>query len=342
MTKVINMQWIQETLNNSDQNGDKNNEQKQDSKLDWVLNGKAFKKDLKFKIVAPNSKENNVFCHTVAQHWLDVNGERKRFVCPEQTNHLKHLGIRCPICEAKRQLLNMGFKEEELTEPGKFGPVPVFDPKLTSNLKVVVISTDLKDNWDQQHISILQQNGSFLTRWMVQKYTDSETPDLLQWEHSNLVRFSRQSDNSKFEREISFACFDPSPEVLVKLKEQNENLTLPELWKKPTDDEMLVFHQVAEELKKKYVDAKNAMTEAFTQAMNSPVQPQPAPAAQPQPQPQYQPQVQQAPVQPAVQQTVQTQYQPQYQSGNQNPQQVNSTPTWNSNMTSYGSDEIPF
>ena len=112
------------------------------------------------------------------------------------------------------------------------------------------------------------------------------------------------------------------------------------MWKKPTDDEMLVFHQVAEELKKKYIDAKNAMTEAFTQAMNSPAQPQPVPAAQPQPQ--YQPQVQQAPVQPVVQQTVQTQYQPQPQSGYQNPQQVNSTPTWNSNMTSYGSDEIPF
>lgn len=337
MTKVINMQWIQETLGNQDQDN-KTNEQRQDSKLDWILNGRAFKRDIKFKIIAPNSKENGVFCFGVAQHWLDVNGERKRFVCPEQTNHLRHLGIKCPICEAKRQLLSMGFKEEELTEPGKFGPVPVFDPKLTSNLKVVVISSDLKNDWDQQHISILQQNGSFLTRWMVQKYTDKETPDLLQWENSNLVRFSRQSDNSKFEREISFATFNPSPEVLVKLHEQNENLTLPELWKKPTDDEMLAFHQIAEDLKKKYVDARNMMNNAFSEAMNSPVQPQPAQQFQQQPQPVQQVQ------QPSVQQPVQTQYQPQPQSGNQNPtvQPASEAPTWNSSMTSYDSDKIPF
>lgn len=322
MKTQINMSWMQETLKGDNTKNQQNKENQQGSKYDWVLNGKAFKKDLKFKIIPANSKENGIFCHTVATHWLDVNGERKRFVCPEQTNHLKNLGVKCPICEAKRQLLAMGFKEEDLTQPGKFGPIPVFDPKLTSNLKVVVISSDLKNDWDQNHISILQQNGSFLTQWMVKKYVDEETPDLLNWEHSNLVRFSRQSDNSKFEREISFAAYDPSVEMLAKLKEENENLTLPELWKLPNDEEMLAFRQVAEDLKKKYVEARNIINQAYSDP-----NPQPVPAAQP----------------------AQVQSQPQPQQGVQS-QSFNATPSWNSpsgstytsDQTQGNSDYIPF
>lgn len=321
--KVINTEWMKETLKD-DRNNNQNRENNQNTqKIDWVLNGKAFKKDLKFKVLPANSHENNIFCHTVATHWIEVDGETKRFICPEQTNHLHHIGATCPICQAKRELLQMGFKEEDLTKPGKFGAIPLFDPKITSNLKVVVISSDLKNDWDQQHVSILQQSGSYLTRWIVQKYTDAETPNLTKWRHSNLIRFSRQSDNSKFEREISFVTFDPTEEVITKLNEENEALTMPDLWKMPSDEEMLKFRQIAGDMKNRLIEARNTVSQAYNAAMQTSIQ-QPMQQAQP---------VQQ--VQAPVQQ----------QSGYQSQQTIpssNNGPTWNSNPTSYETDSIPF
>ena len=31
------------------------------AKIDWVQNGKAFKREVKFKLLPANSKENNIF-----------------------------------------------------------------------------------------------------------------------------------------------------------------------------------------------------------------------------------------------------------------------------------------
>lgn len=255
--KQINMEWMQSLLKDDNQN--KKEQSSNLSQIDWVQNGKAFKRDVKFKLLPANSKENNIFSVIVGQHWNLGPNKDLHMICPEQTSHLKNLGIKCPICEAKRRLLAMGFKEEELATEGKYGPIPVFDPVLTSNIKAVIMSTDLKSDWDQAHVSIFQQKGTYLTRWLVEKYMDSETPDLLQWESSNAIRFSRATDNGKWEREVSFSQFTPDPMTVAKLKEENESLTLPEIWKMPSDEELLKMKQVADDMVDNYVRAKEAM-----------------------------------------------------------------------------------
>lgn len=254
--KQINMEWMQSLLSD-----DKKEVQQKSTlpSIDWVQNGKSFKRDIKFKLVAGNSKENNIFSTIVGQHWNLGPNKDQRIICPETTSHLKNLNIKCPVCEAKRRLLAMGFKEEELTTEGKYGPIPVFDPVLTSNVKAVVMSTDLKNDWDQAHISILQQKGTYLTRWLVEKYMDSETPDLLQWEDSNTIRFSRTTDNAKWEREVSFGKFSPAYDVISKLKEENEGLTLPEIWKAPSDEELLKMREIVENMIAEYKNARDAM-----------------------------------------------------------------------------------
>lgn len=259
--KNVNLEWVQELLNTGAKKMDFSGELPE---IDWVQNGKSFKKQLVFKLLPANSKENGVFSFIVGTHWLEIEGKNRRFVCPEQTMHLKKQGVRCPICEAKRKLLAQGFKEEELCKQGKYGPIPVFDPKLTSNVKVVVLSSDLKNDWDKKHVSLLQQNGSFLTRWMVEKYMDNDTPDLLNWEQSNAIKFNRTSDNGRFERELTFQTFTPSEDVIAKLKEENEALTLPDLWKMPTDQEILEMRQAMQDMEKQYLNAREAVKQAAT------------------------------------------------------------------------------
>lgn len=268
MVKEINENWANEILRGS-------GNMKQDSEsttkpVEFVRNNSGFKRELAFKVVAPNSKENKIFCHIVGTHWLtDENNNSVRFVCPEQTLHLKHEGLTCPVCEAKRNLIAQGFKEEELTTQGKYGPIPVFDPKITSNMKIVVLSSDTVETWDKAHISVLSQNSDFLTKWILRQYKRDDVPNFLAWDKSNCIVFNRQSDNGKWERSISFKCFEPSVETIEALKKENEELTMFDLWKMPVDEDFLNISKVANTLADGFRKAKNAMTAGVTSVQDS-------------------------------------------------------------------------
>lgn len=266
MVKEINENWANEILkgNNSMQETNETNKA-----VEFVRNNNGFKKEISFKAVAANSKENKIFCHIVGTHWLtDENGNSVRFVCPEQTQHLKGEHIACPVCEAKRKLIAEGFKEEELCVQGKFGPVPVFDPKITSNLKVVVLSSDTNE-WDKAHISVLQQNSNFLTNWMVRTYKNKDNPDFLDWNRSNVFTFSRQTDNGKWERALGFKTFEPTPEVIDQLKKENESLTMFELWKMPVDEDFFKISELVNKISDDYRKAKNTLVNAASMAKDN-------------------------------------------------------------------------
>lgn len=263
MEKQINFEWANTLMN---ENAGRKEIFTERPSYDWVQNNKGFKKSLRFKVIAANSQENNIFSWIVGQHWFNTIDESRqgRFVCPEKTLHLKKLNIECPICAAKRRLLAKGFKDIDLTIQGKFGPIPMFDPQTTSNVKVVVMESDTKNDWDQSHISILQQRSDFLTKWLVEKYMDTDTPNFLDWERSNCVKFSRASENGRWERDISFSIFEPSQDVLAKLKEENETIYMPDLWKMPTDDEFLAAQTLANEKVNELLKAKETMNVAAT------------------------------------------------------------------------------
>jgi len=266
MEKVFNEEWMKQMLKNDTTD----NSSGSLPDIEWVRYKHGFKKNIIFKVMPANTREDNVFCHIVGTHWLDLgNGQFKRFVCPEETVHLKGKGIKCPICEAKRKLLKMGFTEDQLCTQGKFGPDPVFDPRFSSNAKVVVLQSDERNDWDKAHISVLQQNGSFMTVWMAQKYASNEIPNFTTIESSNPIKFSRPGDTGKWEREFSFKEFRPSPEVIAKLKEENEQLTLPDLWKMPSDQEFMEVNQIAEDMIKNYVAARDAMSKSAEQTTDT-------------------------------------------------------------------------
>ena len=252
MEKEINTEWVNTVLNSESKkeySGDL-------LAIDWLRGGKDYKRQLAFKVLPANSKENKIFSWIVGTHWLNHNNVTTRFVCPEQTAHLKKNNVKCPICEAKRRLLKAGFTDEELSVQGKFGLMPIFDPRIQSNIKVVVIASDTRQDWDKSHISILQQNGSFLTKWMVEKYIDKEIPDFTAWT-GNLIKFTRPQDNSKWERDVAFTQFVSNEDVLAKLKEENEALVMPDLWKMPDDQAFIEVTQIVAEMEKDFMKAKS-------------------------------------------------------------------------------------
>lgn len=261
MKQQLNTQWMQDVLSD-----DKSNVT-EGPKLDWVQNGKGFKKNIKFKVVAPNNKENNIFSWIVGTHWNLGPDENKRIICTEHTTHLKNLGIECPICALKRKLLAAGFEEADLCKSGKFGPIPKFDPTITSNVKVVVLDSDSDNIWDNSHISILQQKGVYLTRWLIEKYMDNETPDFLAWDMSNVIRFSRASETAKWDREISFSTFSPTPEIKEKLLQENDQITLSDVWKAPTEEELSDMRTLAEEIFEEYMKAKQTLANPSEEAV---------------------------------------------------------------------------
>lgn len=267
MTKEINIEWMNEVLNERNTGDFSGN----GPAIDWVQNRKGFKRNLKFKLIRPNSKENKIFSHIVYTHWIDNDngGPNHRMVCPEQTPHLKKLGAKCPVCEAKRKLLSMGFKEEDLCKQGKFGPIPVFDANITSNVKVVVLDSDVKHDWDKEHVSVLQQKGTGLTRWLLEQYKNNETPDFMEWERSNVIEFSRDSDNGRWERSLTFGVYEPTPDVIDRLKEENEAITMPDLWKMPSDEDFIQMKGIMDDIVNNYVAAREAIKNSSTTTLEA-------------------------------------------------------------------------
>lgn len=267
MEKQFNDEWMAKVLNSKDVSDDYSGSLPD---IEWIRYNNGFKKGILFKMLPANSRENNVFAYIVSTHWLtDSEGKTHRFVCPEQTVHLANQKVKCPVCEAKRQLLKAGFTEEELSVPGKFGPMPVFDGKLTSNIKVVVLKTDTKQDWDKSHVSILQQNGSYLAIWLAQKWREKEVPNFMDYESSNPIKFSRPTDSGKWEREFSFQMFQPTQDVLDKIKAENEALYMPDIWRMPSDQDFMEITNVVDELKNQYMKAKETVTSASTSVEES-------------------------------------------------------------------------
>ena len=63
----------------------------------------------------------------------------------------------------------------------------------------------------------------------------------------------------KWDRNVSFSTAEFSPEVIAKLREENEALTLPDLWKMPTDQEFIEMSRIMDEMKNNYIAARDTM-----------------------------------------------------------------------------------
>lgn len=250
--------------------------------IEWV-NTKDYKRMIKFRIFPANSKENGWIggAFSSGAHWLEHNGERVRYQCPEHT--FPNSGVVCPVCQMRRDLKKAGYTDAELSKDGRFGPENIFQPRLSSTIKCVVIETDLKKNWDKSHISLLQQNGKGMLNWLTDEYTNPENPNFTDWEKGGIIKFSRNTDNGKWDRvvlpdSIAFNLWNAPAEVVNKVKEENEAITTSELFHLANDEQTIKVREILESIKAEIV-AKRASgnTASTVEPVASPV----APAAMP-------------------------------------------------------------
>lgn len=246
--------------------------------IEWVNGKNQYRRMIKFRLFPANSKENKKIGggFVSGTHWLESNGQSIRYQCPEKT--FPESGVVCPVCQMKRELMRQGFTEADLSKDGRFGPENIFNPRIANAVKCVVIETDLKKDWDKSHISILQQNGEAMLRWLVQKYVNPEIPNFTDWTKGAVIKFSRDTDTGKWDREVlpdsvPFNLWNAPAEVVEKVKQQNEEITIAELFRMPTDEQTAEVKIMLESIKAEIV-AKKATETAPAQTTTSYAQPE--------------------------------------------------------------------
>lgn len=235
--------------------------QEADQSVEWV-NTRDYKRLIKFRVFPANSKEEKKIggAFSSGAHWLECNGEKMRYQCPEKT--FPESGVECPVCKMYRELKKAGYTEEDLSRDGRFGPENIFKPRISSTVKCVVIETDLRKDWDKSHISLLQQNGPALITWLVDEYINPEKPNFTDWTKGSIIKFSRDTDNGKWNREVlpdsvAFNLWNAPQDVVEKVKQENEDITTVELFHMPTDEQTLQVRGMLENIKAE-IDAKKA------------------------------------------------------------------------------------
>ena len=89
------------------------------------------------------------------------------------------------------------------------------------------------------------------------------------WDRSNLFVFSRQTDNGKWERSLGFKTFEPSGELIEKLKKENEELTMFDLWKMPVDEDFFKVSEIVNKMHDDYLNARNSLINGASTIQNS-------------------------------------------------------------------------
>ena len=104
---------------------------------------------------------------------------------------------------------------------------------------------------------------------MIRQYKNDDNPNFLAWDRSNIFSFTRQSDNGKWERDLGFKTFEPTPDVIELLKKENEELTMFDLWKMPVDEDFLKISEMVNKLADDYRKAKNTIINGVASAKDS-------------------------------------------------------------------------
>ena len=268
MEKEINQEMVNKFATKTKPETTQNIEQQ--SNIDWINQKEHYKRMIKFRIFPANAKENKKIAGAFSSgaHWLEFNGEKIRYQCPEKT--FPESGVECPVCKMYREMKKAGYTDEEMSKPGRFGPENIFLPRLTSTIKCVVIDTDLKHDWDKSHISVFQQNGTALITWLVDKYINPENPNFTDWTKGSVIKFSRDTDGGKWDRNIlpdsvPSNLWNAPQDALEKVQKENEELTTSELFRMPTDEQTLQVRTMLENIKADIDSKKESGSAATTQ-----------------------------------------------------------------------------
>ena len=112
-----------------------------------------------------------------------------------------------------------------------------------------------------------------------------EKPNFTDWTKGSIIKFSRDQDNGKWNREVlpdsvAFNLWNATPDVVEKVQKENEDITTSELFREPTDDQTLKVQQILESIKADIIAKKAASTTTET-TTDLATDPAPVSAAEP-------------------------------------------------------------
>jgi hypothetical protein len=258
MPKIeLDMSWAKSVMNGSPAQANENS----DKKYDWVnMTGAGT---YKFRILPPNSKSPGKFGMVVGKHYGLGSEGKDSCTCVEAT-YPEIEGLVCPVCEAIRRMKRDGIEEAKKYEAGIY-----------SYIKTIMLETPDAKELKRDKISIFRSKGNYNLNWIINKYMDPDSSDFLSPDNGAAIKFYREQKNGKWDRNVLDTSavgggkLNEDPEIQKRLLEENEEITLSDIFRRPTDEEMLKIKELAENLEKNLRAAADTQSEVANDMLNA-------------------------------------------------------------------------
>ncbi len=227
-----------------------------------------------FRIMPMTADQNNFFGEFVGNHWVKLNQEEKsKFVpCVESYDAP---GAICPVCEAFRELENLGIETK--------GFWKMRAAKMVA-MKVLMIEAPNEYDLPMNKISILKVPLSIF-QIIATVYNSPDSPDVLD-PNTGVAYVLSRGEN---ERHWNVKLLDSSmPQCGIlggsienrdKLLADNENMQLKKIFKLPSDEKMMDIKKTAHDIKERIMKAKNTVDNSVSEMSTVAVSEAPAPIA---------------------------------------------------------------
>jgi len=263
--KSIDLSWVKDYL----QKNKKEDRQYEDDgpKIWWSsvrskVAGQYVTSQYNFRLV-PNSEKDiqrgERFGLMVYRHWgMPTNGGKDtRFLCPEYT--YPSSDVKCPICEAIREMERAGIDPEALDD---------YRPSDEFYMRGVMLDTPNPGDADSVgKAGVIQMNGLGSKNALIAEYAREDRPDYLDTSDGEVVSFMFDKSQGNFgmwKRELNAYHPMSKKPLNSEVIEVFKDLNLTDVFPVPTDNRVNSMIDSANLLKSKILPAGAAIKEAVS------------------------------------------------------------------------------
>lgn len=227
-----------------------------------------------FRIMPMTADQNNFFGEFVGNHWIKFNDDEKSKYVPCVEN-FDAPGAICPVCEAFRELENMGVDVK--------GFWKMKASKMVA-MKVLMMEAPNEDSLPMNKISFFKVPLPVFQS-IATLYNSPDSPDVLDPNVGVAYILSRGEKEKHWNVKLMDSSMPQcgllggSVENRDALLAENERIQLKKIFKLPSDEKMMAIKQTAKEVKEKILRAKGLIENSVNQMSAVSVSEAPAPVA---------------------------------------------------------------
>lgn len=227
-----------------------------------------------FRIMPMTADQNNFFGEFVGNHWIKFNDDEKSKYVPCVEN-FDAPGAICPVCEAFRELENMGVDVK--------GFWKMKASKMVA-MKVLMMEAPNEDSLPMNKISFFKVPLPVFQS-IATLYNSPDSPDVLDPNVGVAYVLSRGEKEKHWNVKLMDSSMPQcgilggSVENRDELLAENERIQLKKIFKLPSDEKMMTIKQTAKEVKEKILRAKGLIENSVNQMSAVSVSEAPAPVA---------------------------------------------------------------